>query len=144
MGQCEYSQRPIGKSTGSEDCATFLNAERTATAAGALHVGVIELEAGAFECLDIVDGNAFQIHFAHLVDKNFQPIEFVNVVGRIFTVFKSHVVAKPRTPSAHDSHAKRNGRWILLAHNLFYFGCRHWSNLNHFSTFTPCRIRQYL
>ena len=46
-----------------------LNAEGAAAAAGALDIGIVELEAGTFERLDVVDFNAIKIHGAHLVDR---------------------------------------------------------------------------
>jgi hypothetical protein len=39
-----------------------LNAERGTAATGTLHVRVLELEARAFERLDVVDGDALEIH----------------------------------------------------------------------------------
>ena len=47
-----------------------LDAEGAAAAAGALDVGVVELEAGAFERFDVVDFHALKVHGAHLVDGN--------------------------------------------------------------------------
>ena len=45
-----------------------LDAEGTAATASALDVRIIEFEARAFETFHVVDGNTFQVHFAHLVD----------------------------------------------------------------------------
>src|ERR1700722_11097373 len=39
----------------------LLNAERAAAPASALHIGVVELEPGALDRLDIVDFHAFQV-----------------------------------------------------------------------------------
>src|ERR1700692_4646885 len=102
-----------------ERIAALLYAERTATAAGALDVWVVELEAGAFQRLDIVDGNAFQIHFAHLIDEDLESVEFIDVVGWIFRILKRHVIAEARAASAHDGHAERSRRGDLLAHCFF-------------------------
>src|ERR1017187_7539518 len=74
-----------------ERSAALLYAERAATAAGALDVRVVELEASAFQRFDIVDGDAFQVHFAHLIDKDLESVEFIDVVGRILGIFKCHV-----------------------------------------------------
>jgi len=120
-----------------------LYAERATAAAGALDVRIIELEASAFQRFDIVDGNAFQVHLAHLVYQYLEPIKFVNVVGRILGILKRHMVAEAGASAAYNSDAKRHGSGILLAHNFFYFRCRDWSNCNHFSIFTPCRYRRY-
>lgn len=122
--------------------AAFLYAERTAAAASALDVRIIELEARAFERLDVVDGNALEIHFAHLVDQDFETIELIDIVRGIFRILKSHVIAESGTPSPYNSHAERDGRGVLLAHNLFHFRGRHWSNCKHVSIFAPCRFRR--
>src|SRR5690349_1771728 len=39
-----------------------LNAEGAAAPAGALHIGIVELESGAFNRLDVIDLNPVQIH----------------------------------------------------------------------------------
>src|SRR6516162_6063091 len=41
--------------------------ERAAATASALNVGVVELEAGTLERLDVIDFHAVQVHGAHLV-----------------------------------------------------------------------------
>ena len=75
-----------------ERIAAFLYAERAATAAGALDVRIIELEASAFQRLDIIDGDAFQVHFAHLIDEDLESIEFINVVGWIFRILNGQLL----------------------------------------------------
>src|SRR6202158_5350964 len=45
-----------------------LNAEGAAAAAGALDVGVVELEAGTFEGFDVINLHAIEIHGAHLLE----------------------------------------------------------------------------
>src|SRR5258708_1122565 len=57
-----------------------LDAERAAAAAGALHVGIVELESRTFNRLDVIDLNPVQIHGTHLVDRNLQTIELKNLV----------------------------------------------------------------
>jgi hypothetical protein len=47
-----------------------LNAEGATAAASALDVGVVKLEAGAFESLNVVDLDAVKIHGTHLVNGN--------------------------------------------------------------------------
>src|ERR1019366_5495921 len=122
----------------------LLNADRAAAAASALDIGVIELETRAFQCLDVIDGHAFEVHLAHLVNQHLEAIELVDIIGGIFLVLKSHVVAEAGAASAHNGHAQCDGRGVLLAHNFLNFRVRHWSNCNHFSILTPCRFRRYL
>src|SRR5208337_3641297 len=58
-----------------------LDAERAAAAAGALHIGVVELEASALESLDVVDLNAVEVHGAHLIHGNLESVEVQDLVG---------------------------------------------------------------
>src|SRR5271170_6933831 len=51
-----------------------LDAEGAAAAAGALYVGVVELEAGTFERFDVVDFDAIEIHGTHLVDSDLHAV----------------------------------------------------------------------
>ena len=85
-----------------------LDAEGAAAAAGALDVGVVELETGAFDGLDVIDLDAVEVHLAHLVDQNLEALEFVHVVRGILGVVKSHVVAEPGTAAAYYSDAQRD------------------------------------
>src|SRR5665213_167656 len=112
--------------------ATGLDAEGTATAASALDVRVVELEASTLEGLDVVDLNSIQIHLAHLVDQDLDTVELVNVVRRILLTIKGHVVAEPRTSAAHDRHTQCRRSGILLSHDLFHFMRRGVSQLKHF------------
>src|SRR5882762_5619116 len=57
-----------------------LDAEGAAAAAGALHIGIVKLESGAFNRLDIIDLDPVQIHGAHLVDSDLQPVKLKNLV----------------------------------------------------------------
>src|ERR1035441_2003063 len=124
--------------------AALLNAERAAAAASALDVRVIELETRAFQCLDVIDGHALEVHFAHLINQHLEAIELVDIIGGIFLVLKSHMVAEAGAASTHDGDTQCGGRGVLLAHDFLNFRVRHWSNCNHFSIFTPCRFRRYL
>src|ERR1700735_181881 len=100
-----------------------LNGERAAAAAGALHVGVVELEAGALERLDVVDGNSIEIHFAHLVDQHLEAVKFVHVVGAfVHLIFKRHPIAAARATAANNRDAEASRRRRLLREDLFYFG----------------------
>src|ERR1700691_4647941 len=72
-----------------------LGAERTAAAAGALDVRVIELKARTVNRFDVIDLNAVEVHLAHLIDQHFQALEFIDVVAIfVHLIFKGHVVAK--------------------------------------------------
>src|ERR1700733_880634 len=122
-----------------------LDAEGTATAASALHIRVVELKARAFDGLDVVDLNAFEIHFAHLIDEDFQAFKFIDVVTvLIHLILESHVIAEARTASANHGYAQTGRCRSLLLKNLFNFCNRHWCKLNHspslhrFRTKKPC------
>ena len=54
----------------SADSAPRLNAEGTAAAAGALHIGIVKLESRTLDALDVIDLNPLEIHRTHLVDGN--------------------------------------------------------------------------
>jgi len=82
-----------------------LNAKRAAAAASALHVRVIELEAGAFDGLNVVDLDAIQVHRAHLVDRDLEPVKINDLIGLIGLVFKCHVVLETGAASADDGNA---------------------------------------
>jgi len=110
----------------------WLDAEGAAAAAGALDVRVVELEARTFDCLDVVNLHAVEIHFAHLIYENFQAIEFINVVAILIDlVLESHVVAETRATAAHDSDTQAGGRGILLRQDFLHFGDGHWCQLYH-------------
>src|ERR1700694_5145351 len=96
--------RKVLKARGALPC-TELDAKRAAAAAGALHVGIVELESRTFERLDVVDLNPVQIHGTHLVDRDLQPIEFKNLVRIGGLVFKCHVVLETGAAAADNSHA---------------------------------------
>src|ERR1700722_11454661 len=49
-----------------------LGAERTAAAAGALDVRIVELKARTINRFDVIDLHAIEVHLAHLVDEHFQ------------------------------------------------------------------------
>ena len=71
---------------------TELDAEGTAAAAGALHVGIVEFESRAFQRLDVIDLNSVQIHGTHLVDGNLQAVKIENLVGFVGLVLERHMV----------------------------------------------------
>src|ERR1700761_5400466 len=109
-----------------------LNAEGAAAAAGALHVRVVELEARTFDGFDVVDLDAVEVHLAHLIDEDFEAVEFVHVVA-IFVhgIFKGHVVAEARATAADDGYAQAYGRGILLGQDFLHFRYRYRRHLNH-------------
>src|SRR5882724_6681013 len=82
-----------------------LDAEGTAAPAGALHIGIVELESGAFNRLDVIDLDSIQIHGTHLVDRNLQPIELKNLVRIAGLILKCHVVLETGAAAANYSHA---------------------------------------
>ena len=69
------------------------------------------------------------------------PVKVRDVSGAGDTAVATYVYDESET---YHGHAERYGSVVLLAHNFFDFRCRHWSNCNHFSVFTPCRFRRYL
>src|ERR1700688_2527202 len=98
-----------------------LHAEGTAATASALHVGIIEFEAGTFHGFDVVDFNAVQIHGTHLVDGNFQTVKLKDLVGIVGLIFKRHVILEPRAATAYDGNAQGYRRRVLHSHDIFYF-----------------------
>src|SRR6266568_963490 len=108
-----------------------LHAKGTTATAGALHVGVVELETRAFQCLDVVNLDAVQIHLAHLVHENFQTVELIDVVGFVDLVLESHVIAEARAAAAYDCHTKRCGRRVLTGHDFLDLTRGSRGNRNH-------------
>jgi hypothetical protein len=108
-----------------------LNAEGTAATARALHVGIIEFEAGTFHGFDIVDFNAFQIHGTHLVDGNFQTVKLKDLVGIVGLIFKRHVILETRAATAYDGNTQGYRRRVLHSHDFFDFGAGNGRQINH-------------
>ena len=104
--------------------STELDAEGTAAAAGALHVGIVELESRTFERLDVIDLNSIQIHGAHLVDGNLQTIELKQLVRIAGLVFKRHMVLETGAAAANYSHAQRDWNGALHTHDFLDLGTR--------------------
>ena len=99
-----------------------LDAEGGAAAAGALDVGIIELEAGAFDGFDVIDGDAVEVHFAHLVNEDFKAVEFVHIItGFVDLIFEGHVIAEAGAAASDDSDAQARGDGILLRNDFFDF-----------------------
>src|ERR1700720_3816750 len=102
-----------------------LNAERTTTAAGALHVGIVELESRTFHGLNVIDLHTFKIHGAHLVHGNLQPVEIQQLVGIVGLILKSHVVLETGTAAADNGHAQSNRHGALHLHDFLDLGARY-------------------
>ena len=102
----------------------FLGAEGAAAAAGALDVGVIELEAGAFDGFDVVDLDAIEVHGTHLIDGDLQAVEIENLIGVAGRVLKRHMVLEAGAATTNDRDAKGRGRGVLHPHDFFDFRCR--------------------
>jgi hypothetical protein len=108
-----------------------LNAERTAAAASALHVGIIEFETRAFHSFDVVDLNTVKIHGTHLVDGNLQTVKLKNLVGIVGLVLKRHVILESRAATADDGNAQGYRRRALHRHDFFDFGASNGRQINH-------------
>jgi hypothetical protein len=101
-----------------------LDAEGAAAPAGALHVGIVELESRAFNRLDVIDLNPVQIHGTHLVDGNLQTIELKYLVRIGSLILKRHVVLETRAAAAHYSHSQSDRNRGLHAHDFLDLGTR--------------------
>jgi len=108
-----------------------LNAKRTAAAAGAFHVRIIELEARAFDGLDVINLDAVEIHRTHLVNRDLESVEIHDLIGLIGLVFKSHVVLETGAASANHSDAQRHRHGVLHAHDFLDLGTGSGSQTNH-------------
>src|SRR5579884_1351615 len=103
-----------------------LGVERTAAPARALHVGVVELEAGAFHGLDVIDFGAIQIQHAGLIDEHLEPVIGVGFVQHVRRIFEGHRIAEAGAAAAHDGNAQARRLRVLgrqdflhLVHCLF-------------------------
>src|ERR1700722_1920851 len=96
-----------------------LDAEAGATAAGAFDRGVLELEAGGFEGLDVIDHAAIQVHGAGGVDEDFEVVELEHLVHHSGLVLKRHAVLEAGAAATDDTDAQTSGNGILRGHDLF-------------------------
>jgi hypothetical protein len=108
-----------------------LNAKRAAAAAGALHVGVVELEAGAFDRLDVVDLDAFEVHRTHLIHGNLQAVKVEYFIGIVGLVLKRHVVLETRAAATNDGNAQRHRCGALHVHDFLYLGAGNGRQIDH-------------
>src|SRR5262245_15351803 len=87
--------------------ASDLDAKRTAAAATAGDVRVVELEPGAMESVDVVDLGAVHVEEARFVDENLQPVEFVDrVVLVVIGLVEAHAVLETGTSASNHLDAK--------------------------------------
>src|SRR4029077_13933806 len=99
-----------------------LHAERAAATAGALHVRVFELEACAFEGLNVIDDATVQIHDRGRVDEHLQAVHFESLIHHSSAVFELHGIGEAGASAPYDSNAQAGGNGVLLAHDLFHLG----------------------
>src|SRR5438105_12996586 len=81
-----------------------LHVERGATAACALHVGILELESRPFQGLDIVDDTSVQIHHRSSIDEHFQAIHVECLVNHSLDDLERHGQGEYATNAAKQSH----------------------------------------
>src|SRR6266700_302654 len=114
-----------------------LDAERAPTAAGALHVGIVEFKSRTFERLNVINLNSVQVHGTHLVDRHLQTVELEKLVRIGGLVFKRHMVLKSGASAADNRHAQSNGHGVLHAHDFLDLGTRNGRQINHKSSWPP-------
>src|SRR2546427_11013487 len=71
---------------------------------------------------------------SHLVDKHFQPVKLIDVIGTVDLMFERHVIAKARAASTDHRHTESRRDGGLLGHNLFYLAGSAWRKVNHLSS----------
>ena len=99
-----------------------LHAEGGAAAAGRLHLGVVELEAGRFQRFDVVHRTAVQVHQRSGIYKYLQVLEAEDLVHHAALVFESHRVLEAGAAAADDADAQSGGKRILGSHDLAHLG----------------------
>src|SRR5581483_11979145 len=87
----------------------LLNVEGAAAAAGGFYVRVAELEARAFERLDIVDFGAIEVQHAGLIYENLEFAETVSLVEHIWLIFEGHRIAEARAASTYHGDPQTGG-----------------------------------
>src|SRR5438270_3541905 len=108
-------------STASED---YLDAERRAATAGALHIGIFELEARALQGFDVIHHAAVQIHERSGVNIHLETIEVEGFVHHSGGILEGHGIREARTASAHHANPQPRGHGILLSHDLAHLANR--------------------
>jgi type II secretory pathway pseudopilin PulG len=74
-GKADWKIIHVGQNKVPTAWGFFLHAERRTAAAGRLHLGVLELEAGGFQRLHVVHDAAVQIHQRGGIHKDLQVVE---------------------------------------------------------------------
>src|SRR5664279_2234805 len=105
--------------------------ERTAAAAGGLHLGIIELEAGTFQSLDEIHFRTVQVKQTGLVHKDLEIAELVGFVQHIGLILEGHRVAEARTSAAHYCNTQSSRGRLLRRHNLLDLADRFFGYLHH-------------
>ena len=123
-----------------QNVGEILDAEGTAAAARALHVRVIELEAGTFESLDVVDLHSIQVHGTHLIDSDFESIEVHDFVGLVGLILKRHMVLETGAASADHGNAQRDRDGVLHTHDFLDLGGGNGRQVDHNSLGLRLRI----
>src|SRR5687767_1922600 len=80
-------------------------ADRGAAAAGRLDVRVVELEPGALQTLDVVDLGAHEVHEAHLIDVDLDPVD-LELAVHLGLAVEVEVVREARAAAADDAQAQ--------------------------------------
>ena len=106
-------------------------AEGTAAATSGLDLGVVELEAGAFQRLDIIDFSAIKVEHAGGIDENLQISKLICLVEHAGLGFESHGIAETGTAAADNGNPQAGRLRILHTENFSDFANGIFSELNH-------------
>src|SRR6266446_3275351 len=117
-----------------------LDAKGTPATAGALHVGVVELEPRTFDGFDVIDLNAFEIHGTHLVHRDLQTVKLENLVRIRGLVLKRHVVLETRAAAADYCHAQRDGHRCLHVHDFLDLSTCNGRQIDHSFLWPPLTV----
>src|SRR6266849_4009842 len=107
-----------------------LDVERRPAAACALHVRVLELEAGALQGLDVIHAAAAQVHDRGGVHEHFKAVHIEHFVHHARAGVELQGVGEARASASHNPHAQASWRGILLRHDSLYLGNGIWGKAN--------------
>src|SRR6266849_3130065 len=107
-----------------------LDVERRPAAAGALHVRVLELEAGTLQGLDVIHAAAVQVHDRGGVHEHFKALHIEHFIHHAGGGVELQGVGEARAPASHHPHAQASRRGILLCHDSLYLGNGIWGQAN--------------
>jgi hypothetical protein len=124
----------VGQENEKED---ELDAEGTTAAAGGLDVGIVKLEASAFESFDIIDLDTIEIHGAHLVDSDLESIEVDDFVSLVGLIFKRHVILETGAASTDHRNAQGDRDGILHTHDFLNLSGGNGGQINHNYVWPP-------